>query len=348
MMKKLLPAFSAVSLLTMTILYAVGLAADAAHVSFMPVWLLFMLIAGLPLAFIDTIIIRRTQQLPLQGLIPMTRDADVQTTWRLLAPLSMLSVVLLIGYSAQDAKHYVEATEKVVLTESLAYLLLFLATGFAWVGMRRLLSFVAVLVPVALVIQAISAKHVWQLDLLTPEQWQLVAMSALFCSIGTVGVYAWIMTFLPLQGRATQNILPLWLMQTLIGLLTLLAGQTTANLEAAIYMPCAIFALAIATESIAAPLQAQHIKKPIAFGGVLLVGILAAYLANYAIFETVFKIVWLVTIIMWCLFMGWMMKISHVRKALNFSSEGVYNLWRVAIRLLVPLISVWLLISLFL
>lgn len=347
-MKLSLLTMSAVSLLTMTILYAFGLPADTAHLSFIPAWLLFMLIAGLPLTFVDAIIIRRTQQLPLQGLVPMTRDADVKTTWRLLAPLSMICLVLLMGYNAQYAKHYVAATEQIVVKESLAYLLLFFAVGFAWVGMRRLLSFVGILVPVALAIHAISAQHTWQLQLLTTDQWQLVAMSALFCSVGSLGVYAWLMTFEPLKGRASQNIMPLWATQTVIGVLTLIVGQTTGNVDAAIYMPCAIFALAIYAETVATQLQAQGISKPIALGGVLLASIVASYLANYQVYDPIFQSLWLVTIIGLTVFMGWMMKISHVRKALNFSSEGVYNLWRVAIRLLVPLISVWLLISLFL
>jgi len=346
-MKLLLSAMSAVSLLTMTILYAFGLPADVAHISFIPAWLLFMLVVGLPLAFIDAVIIRRTQLLPLQGLAPLTRDSDAKTTWRLLAPLAMCSLVLLMGYSAQYAKHYVAATEQMFLKESLAYLLLFFAVGFAWVGMRRLLSFVGILVPVALIIHTLSAKHTWQLQLLTPDQWQLVAITALFSSVGSVGVYAWLMTFQPLKGRAAQTILPLWLTQTTIGLLTLIVGQTTGNVDAAIYMPCAIFALAVYAETIATQLQAHGLKKPIALGGVLLASIAASYLASYKVYDLVLQSLWLLTIIGFSVLMGWIMKISHVRKALNFTSEGVYNLWRVAIRLIVPLTSIWLLISLF-
>lgn len=36
-------------------------------------------------------------------------------------------------------------------------------------------------------------------------------------------------------------------------------------------------------------------------------------------------------------FAGWVMKISHVRKALQLPSEGVYNLWRVAVRWVAPI-----------
>lgn len=36
-------------------------------------------------------------------------------------------------------------------------------------------------------------------------------------------------------------------------------------------------------------------------------------------------------------FAGWAMKISHARKELNLPSEGIYNVWRVAVRLVIPL-----------
>lgn len=44
-------------------------------------------------------------------------------------------------------------------------------------------------------------------------------------------------------------------------------------------------------------------------------------------------------------FAGWAMKISHARKELALPAEGVYNLWRVAVRLAVPLAIVWVLVQ---
>lgn len=46
-------------------------------------------------------------------------------------------------------------------------------------------------------------------------------------------------------------------------------------------------------------------------------------------------------------FAGWAMKISHLRKELNLPGEGLYNLWRVVVRLALPLallaaLSAWL------
>lgn len=44
-------------------------------------------------------------------------------------------------------------------------------------------------------------------------------------------------------------------------------------------------------------------------------------------------------------FAGWGMKISHARKELALPAEGLYNLWRVAVRLGVPLAILWILLQ---
>jgi len=48
-------------------------------------------------------------------------------------------------------------------------------------------------------------------------------------------------------------------------------------------------------------------------------------------------ILWgLVISLIYALFAGWIMKISHLRKSMNFSSEAVYNIWRIAVRIVLP------------
>jgi len=346
-MKSSLSAVGAVALITLTLTHSLGLAAQPAALSMMPVWLLFMLIAALPLAFVDAVIVRRSQQLPLEGLVPITREADAATFWRLLAPLSMLALLLLMGQASHHATHNAAWTQpSLMLKEALPYLVMFFAVGFAWVGTKRLLPFVGVLVPVALVVNATTAAHVWQLTLLTPEQWQLVASTALMSTVTTTGVYAWLlMQQVPVPVKASTSVMPLWLTQTLVGLFALAVGQTTGNIYLVMYILCAIFALAVCAEAIGAQLQAKGWAKPIALGSVLLACAVATTAAEYVGFDEAVKVVALLTILGFALLTGWIMKISHVRKTLNFSSEAVYNVWRVAIRLLVPITALWLLVG---
>ncbi|MDI1301276.1 MAG: hypothetical protein PSX71_05185 [bacterium] len=51
----------------------------------------------------------------------------------------------------------------------------------------------------------------------------------------------------------------------------------------------------------------------------------------------------LMVLLGFALFAGWIMKISHARKELALPNEGLYNLWRVAVRIALPLAIVWVL-----
>ena len=57
------------------------------------------------------------------------------------------------------------------------------SVGFAWVGTRRLLPYVGILVPVALVVNAIGTPFSLQFNLLTPEEWRLGAGVALLSAL---------------------------------------------------------------------------------------------------------------------------------------------------------------------
>ena len=54
----------------------------------------------------------------------------------------------------------------------------------------------------------------------------------------------------------------------------------------------------------------------------------------------------LVICLIYAIFAGWIMKISHLRKAMNFSTELFYNLWRIAVRVVLPLAIVLAMLSL--
>lgn len=337
---------SAVALTTLTFVTASDLPAQPQALSFALVWLLFMVIAGLPLAFVEAMIVRRGRALPLQGLAAVTRDSDASTIWRLLAPLSM---IVLIGMIAIGVHH---STSGLVVTDNTAiaaqafpYLFVFLAMGFAWVGMRRLLAFVGILVPAALAINALLAPHTGLLVLLTPEQWQQAATAALVTNMSTLGLYAWLVMTRLVDTRATQTILPLWLTQTIVGMATIAAGTAQGNLSVIVYMLTAVFACALLAEVVAQQLQAKDVAKPVAIGVVMLAAAGATALTQFGLFTTVVTVLALVTMLGFSVFLGWVVKTSHVRKALNFNSEAIYNLWRVGVRLVAPITILWLLVS---
>lgn len=55
----------------------------------------------------------------------------------------------------------------------------------------------------------------------------------------------------------------------------------------------------------------------------------------------------LLVLLGYALFAGWVMKISHARKELALPAEGLYNLWRVAVRIALPLAILWVLAGFF-
>lgn len=344
-MKKI-SAISAVALTTLTFTTAWGLPAHEHNLSYALVWLLFMVIAGLPLAFIESALVRRSRQLPLQGLAPITRDSDAATFWRVLAPMAMLSLVMMIGLAVDySSRGFVIDGANSITTQAFPFLLVFLAMGFAWVGMMYLLPIIGIIVPAVLVLNGMLAPHSLTLTLLYPEEWQNVATAALLANVSTLGLYAWLSAQALDDEHASTAVLPLWLTQTVVGGLTIAAGVAKGNVSMVMYMLSAVFACAVLAEVVGRQLLAKPLVKPVAYGLVVLAGAAATVAVEYVAFDYVLKALALVTILGFALLSGWAMKISHVRKALNFSSEGVYNIWRVGVRIAVPMIVLWLLVG---
>ncbi|RYZ82513.1 MAG: hypothetical protein EOO68_34295 [Moraxellaceae bacterium] len=68
----------------------------------------------------------------------------------------------------------------------------------------------------------------------------------------------------------------------------------------------------------------------------IVVGLLVWLLPVQSVLTLIMVILALMVCVLYAVFSGWMMKISHLRKALNFEQEAIYNLWRVAIRVVIP------------
>lgn len=345
-MKLQLSAISAVALTTLTLTTAWGLPNHSNSLSFALVWLLFMVLTALPLSFIEAAIVRRTTQLPLQGLAAITRDADASTFWRLLAPLSLLSLIGMIAFAVnRSAQGFVMDGYNALTAQAFPYLLTFLAMGFAWVGMKRLLPFLGVLVPAVLILNVVSAGHLGTLALLTPDEWQQVATAAILANVSGLGVYAWFTTQHLADEQASRLVMPLWLTQTLVGVATILAGEVKGNFGVVAYMLTAVFACAIFAEVVSRQLQDRKMAKPMALGLVMVSTVALTAASEFVVFDLVLKAGVLLTVLGLSILVGWVMKISHARKALNFSSEAIYNLWRVGVRIAAPAVIIWLLVG---
>jgi hypothetical protein len=140
-----------------------------------------------------------------------------------------------------------------------------------------------------------------------------------------------------LEYRATKLVLPIWVLQLLIGVVALFtSGMSLPPIGQLLYWGGVLFVASYLLHYSTQQLTHKFgllVSLIITFAVALLlvVAIPTAWLVGILV------IISSIAVLSLSVFAGWQMKISHLRKSLNFSNEAVYNLWRVAIRLVVPL-----------
>ena len=130
---------------------------------------------------------------------------------------------------------------------------------------------------------------------------------------------------------------PIWVLQLLIGVVALFtSGMSLPPIGQLLYWGGVLFVASYLLHYSTQQLTHKFgllVSLIITFAVALLlvVAIPTAWLVGILV------IISSIAVLLLSVFAGWQMKISHLRKSLNFSNEAVYNLWRVAIRLVVPL-----------
>lgn len=344
-MKLAFPEAGAALLLPLTLLAVFPAPAGNSPVGLSLAWLVCMLLLALPVSFLEFALVRRTRQWPLQGIAQITRDTDVRTTWRAVVPLGLVLTALLAGLSAGTTADFMPV-EPEWLTDAAPWLLLLPALGLAWAGVARFAG-VGGLLAVAAVMTALAlGGGSWTLDLPDADGWRYAAMMALLTGGG--GCSAWLAMRRTADDSAAASVLPFWGLQLLSGVLMLMTGDLRHQPAACAYAVPALFTVALMLEILMQQGMARGRSKPVALGisAAAVAGV--TVLAAVPTFLTVVQMVAVLPVLALAVFVGWVMKISHVRKALNLPSEGVYNLWRVAVRLLVPLACLWVIAGRFL
>ena len=136
----------------------------------------------------------------------------------------------------------------------------------------------------------------------------------------------------PLSGL----ILPIWLTQLIFGAFALLVGS--AFVTPTSFAVTGVGMLFITSFLLYYAIGELKIRLGLIKGistGIVLAMLLSALPANITLMMLVF--ISLLTVIILAIFSGFIMKISHLRKTFNFKSEGRYNVWRVLMRIGVPL-----------
>jgi len=333
-----------------------------------------MVLVSLPVVYAEIALAYRSTEAPLAGMQRLTREEDASSLWRGFGWLAALVSIVIAALVISDASSNILAA----LTElNSAPNIPIFAIGAALIVIALLLSLLGAatlpiglgLMVVALILSAINGLptiNFAMTDISLSEWARAVALALVSVGAGTglfwFGQHLVSKQTLALAGaaqpqstanrprtdtvyRATKLVLPIWILQLVVGVVALF-------ISGLILPPIAQLLYAVGVVLVVSYLLHYAVQQ-LSYKFGLLISLLLTLVIGVAL-VVVIPTTWLVTglviissiaVLLLSLFVGWQMKISHLRKSLNFANEGFYNLWRIAIRLVVPLALILALIG---
>ena len=336
------------------------------EIDFWLLWLLAMVLVSLPVIYAEIALAYRSAEAPLAGMQKLTREADASVFWRgfgwLAALVAIIIAALVISGASTGmltALADLNSTPEVP-SFAVAAGLIVIAALLSLLGVTPLpiglgLMLIGLLFGVANGLPNVT----FAMTNVSLSEWsRAVALALVSVGAGT-GLYWFGQNRITKQAatavgidnhyaqnpsraqasseyRATKLVLPIWLLQLLVGMVALfISGMTLPPIGQLLYWAGVIFVasylLHYSTQQLAHKfglLVSLVITAVIAI--VLVVAIPTIWLVGILV------IISTIAVLLLSVFAGWQMKISHLRKSLNFGNEDFYNLWRVAIRLIVP------------
>ena len=341
-----LMAFCLSFIIIATLAPILGIGAER-QLDFWLLWLGSMLVLALPITYMEVALAKRSKTTALNALSSLTRDADASAQWRLVGWLAVVFMPFLAGGMLFNASTMLTQFTQISHLPVFAGLAVAaLALSLAPRQMIVLLTLVGVLASLLLSIVLGEQLPTWQVTALEFSEWGAATVLALVASGLGLGVYSQVSLNQVKQAEgATKTVLPVWIAQ----LLAVVAfGFFIANTQ----IPAFAFAVSVVTGSalllnLARQQLAERQMAAVIAWAIVAIAVLVWAIPMVAGVFNVLLLLWgLVICLVYAVFAGWMMKISHLRKALNFSNEGIYNLWRIAMRIVLPLAIVVAIIAL--
>ena len=340
--------------------------ASIGEIDFWLLWLLAMVLVSLPVIYAEIALAYRSAEAPLAGMQKLTREADASALWRgfgwLAALVAIIIAALVISGASTGMLTALIDLNSVpeVPNFAVAAGLMVIAALLSLLGVTPLpiglgLMLIGLIFGVANGLPNIT----FAMTNISLGEWaRAVALALVSVGAGT-GLYWFGQNRITKQAvtavgvdnhyaqnpsraqgsseyRATKLVLPIWILQLLVGMVALfISGMTLPPIGQLLYWAGVVFVasylLHYSTQQLAHKfglLVSLVITAVIAI--VLVVAIPTIWLVGILV------IISTIAVLLLSVFAGWQMKISHLRKSLNFGNEAFYNLWRVAIRLIVP------------
>ena len=338
--------------------------ASVGEIDFWLLWLVAMILVSLPVVYAEIALAYRSVDAPLAGMQKLTREADASPIWRsfgwLAALVSIVIAALVISgastgiLAALTELNSVPAIPSFALAAGLMVITILLSLlGVAPLPIGLGLMVVGLLLGVTNGLPTIDFAMT---DINLSEWARAVALALVSVGAGT-GLYWFGQNLVTKQVvtavdantqnsarnraaseyRASKLVLPIWILQLVIGVVALLlSGMSLPPIGQLLYWVGVLFVVSYLL---------HYSTQQLAHKFGLLISLVATFVLALILVVAV-PTTWLVgilviissvAVLLLSVFVGWQMKISHLRKSLNFGNEAFYNLWRVAIRLVVPL-----------
>ena len=318
------------------------------QLDFWLLWLGAMLILALPVCYLEIALAKRSKTTALQALSNLTRDADASSKWRLAGWFGAVFIPFLVGGMLSNSTHLLNVSVLPSVAPTIVFAILAVVT-FAVSFIPRqytvVLTAVGVLGSLILAQTTGTALPEWKVTPLEFSEWGSATVLALVASGLGLGLY-WqsSLAVLNQQDSVTKMALPIWIAQ-LLAVVAFGFFAVKANISAYALIFATVMAAGFMLNMAREQLQQRQLAVLIQWA-ILLVAVLVWAIPQIGPIFNILLVLWgLVICLIYAVFAGWIMKISHLRKSMNFSHEVFYNIWRIAVRVIVPVAIVLAIIA---
>ena len=318
------------------------------QIDFWILWLVSMLILALPITYLEIALAKRSKTTALNALSSLTRDADASQSWRIVGWLAVIFIPFLAGGILSNVSASAVNITQLPVAPHLVFVgSAVVALVLSFVPRQFLIGLTTVGVLAALVLAQVfgTGLQTWHVTPVEFKEWGNATILALVATGLGLGLY-WQTSMINVQqtNEASKTALPIWIAQ-LLAVIAFGFFAVSTQIPAYTLWFAAIISAALLLQLAREQLIQRQVAVVIQFA-VLLVALFIWAIPNIAMIFNPLLMVWgLLICLIYSVFVGWMMKISHLRKAINFSSEAFYNIWRIAVRIILPLAIVLALVS---
>ncbi|QHH92736.1 hypothetical protein FPL18_02190 [Acinetobacter gyllenbergii] len=322
-----------------TLAPTVGIQIDR-QFDFWLLWLGTMILLALPIGYLEIALAKRSQTTALQALSSLTRDADASPRWRIVGWLAVVFVPFFAGSMLMTATQVTSQQLGLDLSSQIVFAIFaVVALALSFIPRQFLIALTMLGVLAAFVLANVMGTHLqaWHWTGVEFKEWGNATVLALVASGLGLGLY-WqsSLAVVKKQEAATTSVLPIWMAQ-LLAVIVFGFFSVQAQLPALAWGFAALMSAALLIQFAKEQLAQRQLAIVVQWA-ILFVAIAVWAAPQLAQIFNILLMLWgLIICLIYAIFAGWIMKISHLRKALGFSNELFYNLWRIAIRIVLPL-----------